>query len=64
MTVYTPKQLQELLSVGRDTAYSIMKAYGFRTGGSERSPLRITEKGVTRYVEDARRTAGTHMDEG
>lgn len=62
MTIYTPKQLQELMSVGRDTAYAIMKEYGFRVGDSRKSPLRITEKGVAQYVEISRCTKGTRMD--
>ena len=62
MTVYTPKQLQELLSVGRYTAYTIMKRYGFRIGESKRSPLRITEQGVEAYVKDSLQSAGTGVE--
>lgn len=62
MTIYTPKQLQELLSVGRGTAYVIMKRYGFRIGESERSPLRISEQGVEQYVKDSLHTKGPNVD--
>ena len=62
MTIYTPQQLQKHLSVGRDTAYRIMKEYGFRIGDSARSPLRITEKGVESYVKVAREAARSGLD--
>lgn len=51
MTVYTPKQLQALLGIGRDAAYRIMKEYGFRTGYTYKSPLRITEEGVREWAK-------------
>lgn len=51
MTVYTPRELQTLLGVGKQTAYRIMQEYGFRTGYTDRSPLRITEPQLLRYTE-------------
>ena len=51
MTVYTPQQLQALLGIGKVAAYRIMKEYGFRTGYTYKSPLRITEEGVREWVK-------------
>ena len=51
MTVYDKRGLQELLGIGKDTAYAIMKQYGFRTGYTYKSPLRITEEGVKRWAD-------------
>ena len=57
MNVYTPRQLQELLNIGRPTAYKIMREYGFRTGYTDTSPLRITEEGVKKWADRNRMTS-------
>ena len=59
MTVYTPQQLQALLGIGRDAAYRIMKEYGFRTGYTYKSPLRITEEGVKAWADSQTMTTAS-----
>ena len=59
MTVYTPKQLQEMLGIGKVAAYRIMKEYGFRTGYTYKSPLRITEEGVREWVKSQTMTTAS-----
>lgn len=59
MTVYTPRQLQALLGIGRDAAYRIMKEYGFRTGYTYKSPLRITEEGVKAWADSQTMTTAS-----
>lgn len=51
MTVYNREELQALLGIGKQTAYRLMKEYGFRIGYSPKSPLRITEEQVKRLTE-------------
>lgn len=51
MKIYDKQGLMELLNVKSNTAFRIMREYGFRTGYSPRSPLRITEEGVREWVE-------------
>ena len=51
MKVYDRQGLQTLMGIGKDTAYRIMKQYGFRTGYTDKSPLRITEEQVKRLTE-------------
>lgn len=55
MKVYDRQGLQTLRGIGKDTAYRIMKQYGFRTGYTDKSPLRITEDQLTKYAEDMKR---------
>lgn len=50
MKVYDRQGLQTLMGIGKDTAYRIMKQYGFRTGYTDKSPLRITEDGLKEYI--------------
>lgn len=50
MKVYDRQGLQTLMGIGKDTAYRIMKEYGFRTGYTDKSPLRITEDGLKEYI--------------
>ena len=50
MKVYDRQGLQALMGIGKDTAYRIMKEYGFRTGYTDKSPLRITEDGLKEYI--------------
>lgn len=51
MKVYDRQGLQTLMGIGKDTAYRIMKQYGFRIGYSPKSPLRITEEQVKKLTE-------------
>ena len=51
MTVYNVGQLQKLLGIGKAAAYAILHEYGFRTGYSDKSPLRITEEGVMEWAD-------------
>lgn len=51
MKVYDRQGLQTLMGIGKDTAYRIMKEYGFRIGYSPKSPLRITEEQVRKLTE-------------
>ena len=59
MRVYDRQGLQELLSVGSNTAYRILQEYGFRIGYSDKSPLRITEEGVKAWVDSQRTNTGS-----
>ena len=59
VTVYTSKQLCELLNISDNTARSIMQEYGFRTGNKPKSPLRITEEGVREWAESQRMTTAS-----
>lgn len=54
MKVYDRQGLQTLMGIGKDTAYRIMKQYGFRTGYTDKSPLRITEDGLKEYIRKER----------
>ena len=59
VTVYTSKQLCELLNISDNTARSIMQEYGFRTGNKPKSPLRITEEGVREWADSQRMTTAS-----
>ena len=56
MKVYDRQGLQALMGIGKDTAYRIMKEYGFRTGYTDKSPLRITEDGVRKWAKEHKTT--------
>lgn len=62
MKVYDREQLKRLLGIGNEAAYRILREYGFRIGGAAKSPLRITETGVSAYVQ--RQQARNDMDAG
>lgn len=49
MKVYDCAGLQQLLGIGRDRAYSILRSYGFRCGDRA---LRISEPQIIRYTEE------------
>ncbi len=55
MKVYDVKSLEQELGIGREAAYRILRDYGFRTGYTNKSPLRITERGLERFIEERRR---------
>lgn len=55
MKVYDRQGLQTLMGIGKDTAYRIMKEYGFRTGYTDKSPLRITETQLAVWAEGQKR---------
>ena len=60
MKIYTPRQLQKLLNIGRPTAYKIMREYGFQIGYTKLSPYRITEEQLAKYAEDMNRKGETN----
>ena len=60
MKVYDREGLKTLLGIGNTAAYRILREFGFRTGSAAKSPLRITEKGVSAYV--SRQSARNDMD--
>ena len=49
MKIYDCAGLQQLLGIGRDRAYRIMRGYGFRAGDRV---LRISEPQIIRYTEE------------
>lgn len=49
--IYTTKQFQVLMDVGENKARAIMRRYGFRTGYTPRSHLRISDEGVKKWME-------------
>ena len=49
MKIYDCAALQQLLGIGRDRAYEIMKSHGFRAGDRA---LRISEPQVRHYIEE------------
>jgi ribosomal protein S13 len=49
MKVYDCAGLQQLLGIGRDRAYSILRSHGFRCGDRA---LRISEPQIIRYTEE------------
>lgn len=55
MTIYNKDGLKELLGVGTQTAYRILREYGFRIGYSERSPMRITDEQINKWISDKER---------
>lgn len=55
MTVYNVGEVQDLLGVGRSTAYMVMQKYGFRIGYGKTSALRITEEGVKKWIREKER---------
>lgn len=61
MRIYDREQLKRLLGIGNTAAYRILREYGFRIGSAGKSPLRITEEGVNKYVrqQQARNDLGS-----
>lgn len=49
MKIYDCAGLQQLLGIGRDRAYRIMRGYGFRAGDRV---LRISEPQVRQYIRE------------
>ena len=49
MKVYDRQGLQTLMGIGKDTAYRIMKEYGFRVGVNR---YRISERQVERFIKE------------
>lgn len=47
--IYTCATLMQLLGIGRDRAYRIMRGYGFRVGDRA---LRISEPQVAKYIKE------------
>lgn len=49
MKVYDRAGLQQLLGIGRDRAYRIMRDYGFRVGDRA---VRISEPQIKQYIRE------------
>ena len=49
MKIYDCAALQQLLGIGRDRAYCIMRGYGFRVGDRV---LRISEPQLKQYMKE------------